>query len=273
VKQVARQKGIDMSTRNILIAVTAAAVISAATACGTSSSPPSVSNAASTPNSASASAAATTSPAQPTAAAGAQSCAALGGTVDTDQRCQVQITTANYEIGFNFPVDYPDQQTVTDYLTRERDEFIDFVADAGPRDYPYSLAARATAYHSGTPTSGTESLVFTRNSDTGAHTVTRYNAFTYDLGKGVPITLDTLFKPGTQPVEMLDPIVRRELEKKSQGQESPMSDNTLGARMYENFAITDEAVIFFIGQGAWLSQLGGPQQISVPRAELASVLA
>jgi hypothetical protein len=198
---------------------------------------------------------------------------ALGGTVDTDQRCQVQITTASYEIGFNFPVDYPDQQTLTDYLTQERDEFIDFVADAPPRGFRYHLAARATAYHSGTPTSGTVSLVFNRGSDTGAHPVTHYDAFTYDLGKGVPITLDTLFKPGTQPVEVLDPIVRRELEKKSQGQESPMPDNTLGARMYEDFAITDEAVIFFIGQGAWLSQLGGPQEISVPRAELASVLA
>jgi hypothetical protein len=260
-----------MSTRNILIAVTAAAVITGATACGTSSSPPSTSNAA---TSASASAAATTSAAQPTAAAGAQSaCDALGGTVDTDQRCQVQIRTADYEIGFNFPVDYPDQQTVTDYLTRERDEFIDFVADAPRRGFRYHLAARATAYHSGTPTSGTVSLVFNRGSDTGAHPVTHYDAFTYDLGKGVPITLDTLFKPGTQPVEVLDPIVRRELETISQGQESPMPDNTLGARMYEEFAITDDAVIFFIGQGAWLSQLAGPQEISVPRAELASVLA
>ncbi|HET6737261.1 esterase [Mycobacterium sp.] len=202
----------------------------------------------------------------------AQTCDVLGGTVDADRRCQVQIATATYEIGFNFPVDYPDQQTLTDYLTQERDEFIDFVADAPPRDFPYSLAARATAYHSGTPTSGTVSLVFDRGSDTGAHPVTHFDAFTYDLAKAVPITLATLFKPGIQPVEVLDPIVRRELVKKSQGQENPMP-NTLGARMYENFAITDEAVIFFIGQGAWLSQLAGPQEISVPRAELAALLA
>lgn len=260
-----------MSTRNILLAITAAAVISATTACGGSSSPPSVSSAKA---SASASAAATTSPAQSGSAAGGQSaCAALSGTVDTDQRCQVQIRTADYEIGFNFPVDYPDQQTVTDYLTRERDEFIDFVADAPPRGFRYQLAARATEYRSGTPTSGTVSLVFDRGSDTGAHPVTHYDAFTYDLGKGVPITLDTLFRPGTEPAEVLDPMVRRELETISQGHEIPMPENTLGARIYRNFAITDEAVIFFLDQGAWLSQLAGPQEISVPRAELASVLA
>jgi hypothetical protein len=260
-----------MSMRNILNTVTAAAVISAATACGTSSSPPSVPSAA---TSASASAAATTSPAQPGSATGAQSaCAALGGTIETDQRCQVEIVTADYEIGFNLPVDYPDQQTLTDYLTQERDEFIDYIADRPPRGFPYRLDVRATAYHSGTPTSGTVSLVVARSSDEGAHPVTHYDAFTHDVGTGVPITLDTLFKPGIQPVEVLDPIVRRELEKKSQGQENPMPDNTLGARMYENFAITDEAVIFFIGQGAWLSQLAGSQQISVPRSELASVLA
>jgi len=39
------------------------------------------------------------------------------------------------------------------------------------------------------------------------------------------------------------------------------------------FAITDDAVIFFIGQGMWLAEVAGPQQVSVPRAELASILA
>jgi hypothetical protein len=251
----------NMINRNPLVMLASAALIVGVTACGTSSNPQQP--ASNKPS------ATTTLESKP---AGAQACDALGGTVDTDRRCQVQMATDTYEIGFNFPVDYPDQQALTDYLTRQRDDFIDFVADAPPRDFPYSLAARATAYHSGTPASGTVSLVFARGSDTGAHPVTRYDAFTYDLGKGVPITLDTLFKPGTQPVEVLDPIVRRELVKKSQGQENPMP-NTLGERMYENFAITDESVIFFIGQGAWLSQLAGPQQIPVPRTELAALLA
>jgi hypothetical protein len=47
----------------------------------------------------------------------------------------------------------------------------------------------------------------------------------------------------------------------------------LGARTYQNFALTDDAVIFYIPQGMWLSQVAGPQRVSVPRSELASVLA
>jgi hypothetical protein len=37
--------------------------------------------------------------------------------------------------------------------------------------------------------------------------------------------------------------------------------------------LTDDAVIFYIPQGMWLSQVAGPQRVSVPRSELASVLA
>jgi hypothetical protein len=43
--------------------------------------------------------------------------------------------------------------------------------------------------------------------------------------------------------------------------------------VYQNFALTDGAVIFFIGQGMWLPEVAGPQQVSVSRDELASVLA
>jgi hypothetical protein len=43
--------------------------------------------------------------------------------------------------------------------------------------------------------------------------------------------------------------------------------------MYKSFAITDDAVTFFIGQGTWTIEAAGPQQVSVPRSELASILA
>lgn len=34
----------------------------------------------------------------------------------------------------------------------------------------------------------------------GAHPETYYEALNYDLGEGAAITLDTLFKPGTDPL-------------------------------------------------------------------------
>jgi hypothetical protein len=105
----------------------------------------------------------------------------------------------------SFPGDYPDQQAVTDYLTDERDQFVDFVAQRPTRrDLRYELDADGTTYQSGSPGLGTKSLVFEVYSETGgAHPVTCYQAFSYDLGKGARITFDTLFKPGTKPLDVI----------------------------------------------------------------------
>jgi hypothetical protein len=212
---------------------------------------------------------------QPAAAAGTQSaCADLGGTVDANQICHAHTAGPGYKVTFTFPVDYPDQQTLTNCLTQRRADFIGFAAERPPRSRLYELDAKADAYLSGTPTSGTKSLVFEQYSDSGgAHPVTSYEAFNYDLGNGAPITFDTLFKPGAEPVKVLDPIVQREMQKHWRGYRGPAPTNTLGDKVYQDFAISDDAVIFFIGQGMWLPEVAGPQQVSVPRAELASILA
>jgi hypothetical protein len=108
---------------------------------------------------------------------------------------------------------------------------------------------------------------------TAAHPVTGFQSFNYDANAHRPITIDTLFKPGTDPVAVLDPIVQRAMDKHWQGYGGPAPRNTLGARTYQNFALTDDAVIFYISQGVWLAEGAGPQSISVPRSELAAVLA
>ena len=48
----------------------------------------------------------------------------------------------------------------------------------------------------------------------------------------------------------------------------PVEDATL-----KNFALTDDAVIFFFGQGQLLGHPEGPIEVAVPKAEFASVLA
>ena len=202
-----------------------------------------------------------------TAIAGAQSaCADLGGTVDPDQICHVHSGTASCKIDFSFPVDYPDQQPLTDYLTHTRDEWVHDAQTQPPVDRPpYVLVITGDAYRSGTPTSGTQSVVLGMNQDFGAHPVGSFKAFNYDVGKGAPITFDTLFKPGSKPLDVLNPIVQREL--------GPFPFGDPGRDAYQNFAITDDAVIFFFGQGQVLPEVDGPQQVSVPRAQLAALLA
>jgi hypothetical protein len=205
-----------------------------------------------------------------TGTAGAQSaCADLGGTVDPDQICHVQSATSSYTLDFSFPVSYPDQQPLTDFLTHERDQEVEYAQMYPPsnRPLPYEFKATGTAYRSGTPSSGTQSLVFRIANDTGAanegRPATSYTAFNYDLGKGAPITFDTLFKPGTKPVD-----VQHELEKR--GVAVLPSFNDFGVHGYQNFAITDDAVIFFFDHD-FLHE--GPGKVSVPRTEIATLLA
>jgi len=214
-----------------------------------------------------------------TATAGAQSaCADLGGTVDPQHTCHVHADSSSYTLDYTFPVDYPDQQALSDFLTHERDGFVNWVAKYGPdgRDLPYQDVVTATSYRSGAAATGTQSLVLEINGDTGAahqgHPDTSFKAFNYDLGKGTPITFDTLFKPGTKPLDVLYPAVQRELAK-HQAAAAP-TFNGLDANAYQNFAITDDAVIFFFfGENRLIQDDNGPHEVSQPRADLASLMA
>lgn len=263
-----------MSTRKVLIALAGAAVITAATACGTSSTPQQA--ASDSPSAATTLASVSTTATQPAPAAGSQSaCADLGGTIAPDQTCHVRGDTDTYTLEMSFPLDYPDQKAMNDVLRPERDSFVDWVAQFGPdgRGRPYEKVVTATTYRSGTPDSGTQSVVLEIQDDTGlahqGHPNTSFTALNYDLGKRTAITFDTLFKPDTQPLEVLNPIVLLELQKNGSGTEV----NDLDERTYGNFAITDEAVIFFFGEDQVIRDNNGPHQVSVPRAELVSILA
>jgi len=252
--------------------VMAVAVVLVATACNSSTEPAASSEAVTTPPSASTSAAATTSAAPTSTAAASSACTELKGTVGDANLCTVHTETPNYTIDMSFPVDYPDQDAVADVLTNQRDQFIALVDEPPVRDVPKALDIKSKTYRSGTPDSGTESLVFEEYENFGgAHPVTNYDALNFDLGTDEPITFDALFKPGTDPVDVLDPLVEAELTKQLPGVD--VGDNPAGEDMYTNFALTDDAVLFFISQGQWTISAAGAQTVSIPRAELASILA
>lgn len=210
---------------------------------------------------------ATASSASTAAQPGAPGCLGIGGTVAADQSCRVRVETPTYTIDASYPLDYADQPALSDFVKHDKDEFVGFMAQTRPRDLPYRHELTPHSYSS----SGTQSVVFDVYDDTGAHPVTGFTAFNYDLGTATPVTFDTLFKPAS--VTTLDPIVQRFMDRRWEGYEGPAPQNTLGARVYQNFAITDDAIIFFIGQGMWLPEVAGPQRVSVPRSELVSVLA
>jgi hypothetical protein len=208
--------------------------------------------------------------ASPAAASAQSACDSLGGTIGTDQLCHVHSATSSYMLDMSFPLDYPDQQALTGFLTQDRDGFLDWTTKFGGqgRNRQYMHDVTAETYRS----SGTQSLVLTIDDDTGLahedHPGTSYQAFNYDLNKQEPITFDTLFKPGTDPLGVLNPIVQREFGKRPS---MPVQD--LDATTYRNFALTDDAVIFFFGEDQVVPDNNGPHPFSVPRSELAPLLA
>jgi Protein of unknown function (DUF4232) len=257
-----------MSTRKALVAFASAALIVGLPGCGTSSSPTSSTSPAPS----------TSSAGQPSPAAGAASaCTDLGGTVG-HQTCTVHAQTAEYTIDMKFPVDYPDQRAVADFLEGERDRFVDYVKKFPPNGIPdtYVLDIKGAEYRSGAADSGTQSLVFDVDSNTGiahqGHPDTNYQVFNYDLGKHAPITIDTLFTPGVDPLPVLSAAAEPKLQKHF-GSDVLSALHDAGLKAYQNFAITDDSVLFFFGESQLLVSNMGPAQVAVSRGQLETMLA
>jgi len=207
-------------------------------------------------------------------AAGQSACADLGGAVGPDGICTVHAANPTYTLNFSFPNDYPDQAALTGYLTQARDGFINVADNPDAYNLPYELDAKGAGYSSGSPTGGTQSVVFTMwQTVGGAHPQTYYQSFNWDVDKRAPIKFDTLFKPGTKPLDLIYPAVEQDLQKQ-QGVIDGISPSVgLDPSKYQNFALTDDAVLFFFSQGELFAEAAGPVQASVPRSTLAPLLA
>jgi hypothetical protein len=209
-----------------------------------------------------------------TLAAAQSGCADLQGTVDPEGICRVHVQNRAYTLDLSFPNDYPDQQPVIAYLTQTRDGFVNVSEDPDAHKLPYELDAEGAGYRSGPPTGGTRSVVFTVWQNVGGvHPQTFYQAFNWDVTKNAPITFNTLFKPGSRPLDLVYPEVNRYVERQ-QGLIDPVPPaGGHDPAKYQNFAITDDSVIFFFSQGELFPDSAGPVQATVPRAALAPILA
>jgi Protein of unknown function (DUF3298) len=204
------------------------------------------------------------------AVAGADSaCASVGGTLQDDQTCNVHVSTSTYTLAMTFPVDYPDQ-ALTDFLTQNRDGFVNVAQTSsqtsGPREVPYQMDVTSEQYHSGQSPTGTRSVVLKVFEDLGGpRPSTFYKGFNYDLGEQKAITFDTLFAPNTKPLDAIYPIVQREMGKKTGLAAAILPGSGLDASHYQNFAITDDELIFYFAPGELLPSLAGASQVHVPR--------
>jgi hypothetical protein len=203
------------------------------------------------------------------AAAASPACVAVGGAVEAGQMCHIHAANGTYTLDMDFPVDYPDQQALTDYITQNRDGFVNVAQSSGRRDQPYQMDATAEQHGAGQPPHNTRSVVLKFFQDLGgAHPSNWYKAFNYNLGTNQPITFDNLFAPGVTALDSIFPIVQRELEHETGFGSAILPSTGLDASHYQNFAITDDQLIFYFAQGEMLPAFAGATQAQVPRSAI-----
>ena len=204
-------------------------------------------------------------------AAADSTCGNLGGDVEGDQTCHVHASTSTYTLDMKFPLDYPDEQALTDYISQNRDGFVSVAQTSsqtsGTREVPYQMEVTSEQYHSGQPPGGTRSVVLKVFEDLGGpRPSTSYKSFNYDLGSQQAITFDTLFVPNSKPLDSIFPIVQREMGRQTGFGAAILPGSGLDSSHYQNFAITDDELIFYFAPGELLPpSIAGASQVHVPR--------
>lgn len=200
--------------------------------------------------------------AAPPASSAPAGCAALGGVVTAGDICQVRASEPTYTVDVKFPLGYPDEQAIVDYLSQTREGFVRVAQTPDSRSVPYEMDVTAESFRS----AQTRSVVLTLFQDVGsAHPTTWYKAFNYDVNRGRPITFDTLFAPDSDPLKAIFPIVQRQLQADTGLAESISAGDAMDPTHYQNFAITDDSVIFYFGRAELLPSYAGATSVEVPR--------
>jgi Protein of unknown function (DUF3298) len=180
--------------------------------------------------------------------------------------CHVQATGPTYTLNMTFPADYPDEQALIDYVTQNRDGFVNVAQSSKGRDQPYQMEATTEQHTAGQPPHNTRSVVLKLFQDLGGVAPsTWYKAFNYNLGAQQPITFDNLFPPGGTPLDSIFPIVQRELQRQNALGAAILPSTGRDPSHYQNFAITDDQLIFYFAPGEMLPAFAGPVQAQVPR--------
>jgi hypothetical protein len=216
-------------------------------------------------------------------------CADLKGG-NTGRTCEIQLADAGYNVNISIPLDYPDQKSVADYIAQTRDGFLNVAKSGASRDVPYELDITPTNYVSAIPPRGTQAVVFKVYENIGAaHPQTMYKAFNWDQSYRKPIVWDTAGDDKKTPLWRIDdplktvaPIVQAELQKQTAPPAAiaPTAPPVAIAptalydpNNYQDFAVTNDGVIFFFSQGQLLPEAAGAMQVLVPRAAIDPMLA
>jgi hypothetical protein len=111
----------------------------------------------------------------------------------------------------------------------------------------------------------------------GAHGNTFFATFIFDLETERVLGFDDLFLAGINPLETIYPIVQASLEEQLADYEPDLAWIAEGTGMnpdnYQNFVVSEDALIFFFPPYQVGPYALGPQQVSISLADLTGILA
>jgi len=199
-------------------------------------------------------------------------CADLKG-AQAGTTCTVSGSDPAYTLTITFPTDYYDTKSIAEYVGKTRDSFVN-AAKGTPNGQPHTLTITSAVYQSQVPPRGSRSVVLTtyENLD-AAHPRISYRGFTWDQAYRKPITWETLWQPSADPLPVLAPYVQAELAKQAAQPVTIAADAAYDPANYQQFAITNDGVIFFFSQGTLLPEAAGATQVLVPRSVIDPMLA
>ncbi|CAJ1584171.1 esterase [[Mycobacterium] wendilense] len=197
--------------------------------------------------------------------AAADGCSDLGGTRTEDGLCRTHEARTDYELNIAFPVDYPDQGAITEFVTTTRDRFVETAQDRRAHNRPYRMEIQATEHRTET----TRSVAFEVYQNVGgAHPSSWYQTFNYDLARQRPLTFETLFAPETRPLDAIYPLVQRALADRLDVADPVSPKAGLDAANYQSFAVTPEELIFYFDRGVLMAGAAGAHAVALPRDQL-----
>lgn len=216
-------------------------------------------------------------------------CRQLGGNIQAGTICHVSADTDAYSIDMRFGVDYPDGQALADYVHQLHKTFVAAAEAPGAKNLPYQMSVGVEDYKSGQPLrvvpslgqrfpgaqaygepwQGTESTVlkiFTRLDVDSVVPRSRYKTFTFAHNKNRAVGFRDLFAPDSKPLEAIYPYAAADIEGQQLARHYKLSPKDgLDPAFYQNFAITDDALIIFTDTGRLVPDESGDIVITIPR--------
>ncbi len=216
----------------------------------------------------------------PTMAQG-DTCGEIGGVMNEAGDCTLT-KRVNYSMSISYPLEvarHPNfRMAVDEFLMTREAEFVSFAQEFYSADfdeYPYTMDITYSLSNYGTDI---QSILFSVYEFTGgAHGNLYFHTLTFDVVNDTQIEFLDMFQEEFNPLWTISPIVQESLLR----QLGDMSDGDWIAdgtgdevfENYQNFVVTDEALIFHFPPYQVAPYAAGPQTVSITWADLNAVLA